>query len=642
MAFPITPTAYWKLEDVNATVGGFTLTNNNTVTFTTGKVNLAGNFNGSNQSLTNSTYTLVDGALSVSSWIKADTLPSLGNYMSIVAKYQTAATTGGIDLRLINDGTQKVELLVAKTTGGTASYSVTLNTSVWYHLVGVYSGTTVKLYLNGSEVASTSYSGGISTTTRNLCIGCIDFTSGNTRFFDGQIDEVGIWDRALTTDEISALYNSGNGASDYLTLAAVSYYKLDESSGNASDSVGSNTLTNTSVTYSAGKINNGAVFDSASSSRLVNGSAISFTSLSLWIYPTTIQNKDFVYNATADYAIGCRNNADLKLKFYDGSAVEATTAALTINTWNHITLVRSGGTYLIYKNGVYIEAVTVGAITFEMLGRTSTNGLSGTLDEVGIWSRALSADEVSQLFNSNRALAYPLTAPTLYGGVAYYKLDESSGNASDSIGSRTLTNTNTVTYSTGKINNGANFVTASSQYFTFTPVGLSNSTFSISGWFYSGTNQGGSIYQEGISGNNNPYIAIQRGGANGTDWVLVARDASAVGLSDQWTADVTRNTWHHFVWTMTTTQSNLYLDGNTTPIRTTNFTANSFTANVGRIGNAKRVNEESFWGGSLDEIGVWNRALSSTEITSLYNSGSGLQYPFTTSVNTGSFFQFLI
>lgn len=214
--------------------------------------------------------------------------------------------------------------------------------------------------------------------------------------------------------------------------------------------------------------------------------------------------------------------------------------------------------------------------------------------------------------------------------VSYWKLDESSGNASDSVGSKTLTNINTVTYSAGKINNGANFVTASSQYFTFTPIGLSGTTFSISGWFNLGTNQNGVIYQEGISGSGNPYVEIARGGATGADWVLVARNSSAVGLADQWTADVTRNVWHHFVWTMTTTQSNLYLDGNTTPIRTTNFTANSFTPDVGRIGDEKRTSEGGYFGGSLDEIGVWTRVLSSSEITTLYNSGNGSQYPFGT------------
>jgi hypothetical protein len=37
--------------------------------------------------------------------------------------------------------------------------------------------------------------------------------------------------------------------------------------------------------------------------------------------------------------------------------------------------------------------------------------------------------------------------------------------------------------------------------------------------------------------------------------------------------------------------------------------------------------------GSIDEVGIWSRALTSSEVTSLYNSGSGRQYPFTGSSN---------
>jgi hypothetical protein len=211
--------------------------------------------------------------------------------------------------------------------------------------------------------------------------------------------------------------------------------------------------------------------------------------------------------------------------------------------------------------------------------------------------------------------------------VSYWKLDESSGNASDSVGSRTLTNVNTITYSAGKINNGANFVTSSSQYFTFTPIGLSNTSFSIAGWFKIGTNQEGMIYSEGISGSANPFISIGRAGGTGSDWELVARDGSSVGLVSQFTAEVTRNVWHHFVWTMTTTQSKLYSDG--VLIRTDSFTANSFTANVGRIGDRKRINEENYFGGSLDEIGVWTRVLSADEVSQLFNSGRANAYSFT-------------
>jgi hypothetical protein len=70
--------------------------------------------------------------------------------------------------------------------------------------------------------------------------------------------------------------------------------------------------------------------------------------------------------------------------------------------------------------------------------------------------------------------------------VSYWKLDESSGNAVDSVGSNTLTNTNTVTYSSGVINNGANFVEASSQKLSITDASQSGLDFTgnmtLAGW----------------------------------------------------------------------------------------------------------------------------------------------------------------
>lgn len=47
--------------------------------------------------------------------------------------------------------------------------------------------------------------------------------------------------------------------------------------------------------------------------------------------------------------------------------------------------------------------------------------------------------------------------------ISYWKLDETSGNAVDSVGSNTLTNNNSVSFSTALINNGANFGTANTN-----------------------------------------------------------------------------------------------------------------------------------------------------------------------------------
>lgn len=76
----------------------------------------------------------------------------------------------------------------------------------WNHIAGTYDGTTARLYLNGASVASTTYAGGTNRNSGNLGIGAIvDGTP--TQFFNGLIDEVQVYDRALATSEVEDLYN---------------------------------------------------------------------------------------------------------------------------------------------------------------------------------------------------------------------------------------------------------------------------------------------------------------------------------------------------------------------------------------------------------------------------------------------------
>lgn len=80
----------------------------------------------------------------------------------------------------------------------------------WYHVVGTFDGSTIKVYIDGgSPAASTSYSGSIGVSGYPVNIG--RGTYDDTRIFDGAINDVGIWDRALTTSEIDYLYNGGTG-----------------------------------------------------------------------------------------------------------------------------------------------------------------------------------------------------------------------------------------------------------------------------------------------------------------------------------------------------------------------------------------------------------------------------------------------
>lgn len=84
-----------------------------------------------------------------------------------------------------------------------------LSTATWYHIVIQHrNGTDIRIKVNNGSWSTTSHTGGVRSATNQLEIGRF---SGDE--WDGLIDEIGLWKRALTDDEITQLYNSGNGLS---------------------------------------------------------------------------------------------------------------------------------------------------------------------------------------------------------------------------------------------------------------------------------------------------------------------------------------------------------------------------------------------------------------------------------------------
>jgi hypothetical protein len=129
----------------------------------------------------------------------------------------------------------------------TASYSLNANdleyttpiADEWFYFVGTYDGTTQKIYINGSLTNSIATSQTISSTT-NARIG--NYTYANSNFFDGNLANVAIWNRALHPDEINSImwksYSDLN-AVDKNGLQA--WYALDNITGTTvPDSTGTN------------------------------------------------------------------------------------------------------------------------------------------------------------------------------------------------------------------------------------------------------------------------------------------------------------------------------------------------------------------------------------------------------------------
>jgi len=88
------------------------------------------------------------------------------------------------------------------------SENSSVNRSEWTHVVGTFNGTFMRLYLNGELVNSTEFSENVFTPSDPVCIGCYAPGTGIEQFFNGTIDEPRIWNRALSAEQIQALFNN--------------------------------------------------------------------------------------------------------------------------------------------------------------------------------------------------------------------------------------------------------------------------------------------------------------------------------------------------------------------------------------------------------------------------------------------------
>ena len=124
---------------------------------------------------------------------------------------------GGISLGL-DHNTQKFSFKVTGSPLSTTppdSYFLSeslISYNTWTNLVGTYDGSTIKIYINGILDKSYNYSSSVSLNTDNMLIGK---QKGTSVFADnynmlGKLDDIGVWNRALTQDEITNLYYAEN------------------------------------------------------------------------------------------------------------------------------------------------------------------------------------------------------------------------------------------------------------------------------------------------------------------------------------------------------------------------------------------------------------------------------------------------
>jgi hypothetical protein len=215
--------SYWKFDEASGnaadSAGSNTLTNEN-VSFATGKINNGADFERgdgadifriTNGSQTGLNFSASD-AFTLNMWVNLESLPTSGQIYVLVDKESVAGTEGYKFFYQNNGGT--LRFAVDINDGGAHTYAInhTLSTSTLYMVTLTWSGasTTMEIYVNGSSIGTVSTVATISDATADFRVGWDDSAG---RVFDGIIDELGVWSRALGSSEVTALYNSSNGLS---------------------------------------------------------------------------------------------------------------------------------------------------------------------------------------------------------------------------------------------------------------------------------------------------------------------------------------------------------------------------------------------------------------------------------------------
>ena len=312
-------------------------------------------------------------------------------------------------------------------------------TNTWHHYVYTYDTSTHRLYLNGNLI--TTGGGATQSTTPNEA-----YINTAGEHFSGLIDDVRVYNRALSGDEIKRLYKIGATlkigetiSNDSLKKGLVGHWSFDGptviSNANqtyAEDSSGQNNrgqLMNmsTSSARAQGKIGQGLSFDGtddfvevpdSTSLQISSNFAISF-----WFKTASISQ-------TQKYLIAKNNNAgsnqwsviyeyvDNAIEFFaDGTGFSGTdprtNSQLTISdtSWHHVVYAYDGSTWRGYVDGTQQFSVSrsfsLGALSglnvfFGAANAAPDGEVNGLIDDVRVYNRALTNDEIKRLYNLGR------------------------------------------------------------------------------------------------------------------------------------------------------------------------------------------------------------------------------------------------
>jgi hypothetical protein len=513
----------------------------------------------------------------------------------------------------------------------------------WSHIIGTWDGATLNVYINGEIAGTSSPSTSITYPSLNTQIG--RWVGGSAQYFNGKIDQARIFNRALTPLEVESLYREKivlcGGQADTLDIlgdnSCIATYQLN---GNANDLSGNYSGTPTNVSYGVGEFDLAGVFNGSSSFVNTNftWSFNSIYSISFWAKTSTINTRQMMTavlasngaDASGRFGFGFTSSNTFEFYIANGSSFYGNTSISSIsyqnNVWHNFIVVVNGTSIKLYVDG---NTTPIANLTSTVLGTASSDSLfigrfgaypgvyfNGSIDQVRIFNKALNSTEVTTLYNETACNAVERNngATQILGDsscISYFKLD---GNATDETGNYT-TSVNNVDYGLGEFGQAGYFNNTYSSRIQANTAILPADIFSVSLWM------------KVTNLSDNKWILTQyTGGVTGrfvfnynADGGLQINTSSTNSGTELTAKPIRNNIWQHIVLIKNSSSGwEVYVDNQS--IGTWSSTADIITNQDTVIGGNHNVTDRSI-DGQLDNIRIFNKAVSASEVTTLYNEG---------------------
>jgi len=198
--------------------------------------------------------------------------------------------------------------------------------------------------------------------------------------------------------------------------------------------------------------------------------------------------------------------------------------------------------------------------------------------------------------------------------IAFWELEETTGTRVDAHGSNDLAENNGVGSETGKVGTCSLHVAANNEYLNLadnTDLSSGDIDFSVQAWVWADSEHAG-----GIVTKKTEYRLTW----NGLDFYWVFNNK----LVQSGFNSLSLDTWYHFIGTHDATGNTVELFRDASSVDSDTDLGGSDSANDFIIG----AHDSTTWpfDGRADQVGIWKKVLSASEITELHNSGNGLSY----------------